>query len=74
MTAGRIKAVIFDCDGVMFDTTDANAAYYNRILAHFNRPVLTPEQFAYCHMHTVDNALRYLSKKVTNWRQRAVSE
>lgn len=60
MTYNLIKAVIFDCDGVMFDTTEANAAYYNRILKHMNRPELTPEQFAYCHMHTVDNALRFL--------------
>jgi HAD superfamily hydrolase (TIGR01549 family) len=60
MTRGWIKAVIFDCDGVMFDTTEANTAYYNRILQFFDRPALTPEQFAYCQMHTVDNALRYL--------------
>ena len=60
MTPDPIKAVIFDCDGVMFDTTEANAAYYNRILKHLDRPELTPEQFAYCHMHTVDNALRFL--------------
>jgi phosphoglycolate phosphatase len=56
----RIKAVIFDCDGVMFDTTGANSAYYNRILNHLGRPELTPEQFAYCHMHTVGNALKFL--------------
>jgi HAD superfamily hydrolase (TIGR01509 family) len=55
-----IKAVIFDCDGVMFDTKEANTAYYNRLLAHFGQPPLTPEQFAYCHMHTVDKALAYL--------------
>jgi HAD superfamily hydrolase (TIGR01509 family) len=55
-----IRAVIFDCDGVMFDTADANTAYYNRLLEHFGQPPLTPEQFAYCHMHTVDNALAYL--------------
>jgi phosphoglycolate phosphatase len=60
VTTDLIKAVIFDCDGVMFDTTEANAAYYNRILKHMNRPELTPEQFAFCHMHTVDNALRFL--------------
>jgi len=56
----RIKAVIFDCDGVMFDTTGANTAYYNRILKHLGRPELTPDQFAYCHMHTVNNALKFL--------------
>jgi len=60
VTNDLIKAVIFDCDGVMFETLDANAAYYNGILQHLGRPELTPAQLAYCHMHTVDNALRYL--------------
>lgn len=60
MNRRSIKGVIFDCDGVMFDTTAANAAYYNRILKHCGRPPLTPAQLAYCHMHTVDNALRHL--------------
>lgn len=60
MTRASLKAVIFDCDGVMFDTNRANAAYYNQILEQFGRPPLTPEQFKYCHMHTGDEAMRYL--------------
>ncbi|MDJ0721040.1 MAG: HAD-IA family hydrolase [Desulfobacterales bacterium] len=60
MTGPTLKAVIFDCDGVMFNTNRANEAYYNQILAHFGRPLLTPEQFKYCHMHTGDEAMRYL--------------
>jgi phosphoglycolate phosphatase len=55
-----VKAVVFDCDGVMFDTVKANTAYYDHILRHFGKPDLTPEQFAYTHMHTVDEALVYL--------------
>jgi HAD superfamily hydrolase (TIGR01509 family) len=47
---------------VLFDTQRANKAYYNHILAHFNRPVLTPEQLAYVHMHTVDTAIACLFK------------
>ena len=60
MTFPDLKAVIFDCDGVMFNTNRANEAYYNQILQHFARPLLTPEQFKYCHMHTGDEAMRYL--------------
>jgi HAD superfamily hydrolase (TIGR01549 family) len=56
----NIKVVVFDCDGVMFDTTKANMSYYNAILNHFGRPAMTPEQFAYSHMHTADEALAYL--------------
>ncbi len=60
MSIPTIKAVIFDCDGVMFNTNRANEAYYNQILQHFDRPLLTAEQFKYCHMHTGDEAMRYL--------------
>ncbi|MGB5424190.1 MAG: HAD-IA family hydrolase [Desulfobacterales bacterium] len=56
----EVKAVVFDCDGVMFDTVKANTAYYDHILRHFSKPDMTPEQFAYTHMHTVDQALAYL--------------
>ncbi|MBW1841164.1 MAG: hypothetical protein JRI75_05165, partial [Deltaproteobacteria bacterium] len=49
-----IVVVAFDCDGVMFDTTRANMAYYNRILNHFGKPDMTPEQFSFAHMHTAD--------------------
>ena len=60
MTILNPQAVIFDCDGVMFNTNRANEAYYNQILQHFDRPLLTPAQFKYCHMHTGDEAMHYL--------------
>ena len=56
----NIQLVIFDCDGVMFDTSNANTQYYNHILNHFGKPQMTREQFAYSHMHTVDQALAHL--------------
>jgi len=52
--------VIFDCDGVMFDSKGANTAYYNDILSHFNRPELTDKQLAYAHQHAVSAVLSYL--------------
>ncbi len=55
-----IKVVAFDCDGVMFDSREANKAFYNQVLRHFGRPELTPEQFAFAHMHTCDAALAHL--------------
>lgn len=55
-----IKAVIFDCDGVMFDSIKANTTYYNAILEHFGKGPMTAEQFDYVHMHTVTAALSYL--------------
>ncbi len=55
-----IKVVAFDCDGVMFDSSHANRAYYNHLLSHFHLPDMTEEQFDFAHMHTVDESLEYL--------------
>ena len=55
-----IKVVAFDCDGVHFDTEEANRAYYNHLLTHFGRPTMTPEQFAYAHQHTLNESIAYL--------------
>lgn len=60
MTYPRYQAVIFDCDGVMFDTTDANRAYYNAILTHFDKPPLSDDQFAFVHAHTVHDSIAHL--------------
>lgn len=54
------KVVAFDCDGVLFDTEQANWAYYNHILRHFEKPEMTPEQFAYAHQHTLNESIAYL--------------
>ncbi len=60
------KVVAFDCDGVMFDSREANRAYYNHLLGHFHLPAMTPEQLAFAHMHTVDEALaRLIPDKAT---------
>jgi HAD superfamily hydrolase (TIGR01549 family) len=56
----EIKVIAFDCDGVLFDTKKANKAYYNQILNHFGKLSMTPEQFAFAQMHTVDESLAYL--------------
>jgi HAD superfamily hydrolase (TIGR01509 family) len=55
-----IKVVAFDCDGVMFDSSLANRTYYNQLLEHVGLPAMTPEQFVYAHMHTIDETLVYL--------------
>lgn len=56
----QIKAVAFDCDGVMFDSSQANQAYYNKLLAHIGQPQMNAEQYAFAHMHTVEESLEYL--------------
>jgi HAD superfamily hydrolase (TIGR01509 family) len=60
MMKHKFKAVIFDCDGVMFDTINVNRSFYNRILAHFDKPPMTPQQLAFSHQHTVYESLANL--------------
>jgi len=36
----RYKLVIYDCDGVMFDSLESNYIFYDRILEHLNRQPL----------------------------------
>ncbi len=56
----EVKVVAFDCDGVMFDTAEANRAYYNHILAHFGRPPMDEEQLCFVHAHTLHQSLEHL--------------
>ncbi len=56
----KIKAVIFDCDGVLFDSKDANTRFYNSILAHFGKPPLKDNQVEYVHMHSLADSIRFL--------------
>jgi len=60
MSLKHIELVAFDCDGVMFDTAQANRLYYSHILQHFDRPTLTEEQFGFVHMHTINESMAYL--------------
>lgn len=40
----RIRAVIYDCDGVLVDSVESNRAYYNHILARFGLSEVTQSQ------------------------------
>ncbi len=62
-----IKAAIFDCDGVMFDTALANRKYYNEVLHKFNKPGLTDEQFFNVHMMTIKTAVEYLFPETNDY-------
>ncbi|MBW1705016.1 MAG: HAD-IA family hydrolase [Deltaproteobacteria bacterium] len=53
-------AVIFDCDGVMFDSRQANVNFYNHLLNRFNLPAMEEKQVPFIHMHTADESVQYL--------------
>lgn len=54
------EVIIFDCDGVLFDSRKANQSYYNHLLAHFGRPLMTEDDLSYVHMHTASESINYL--------------
>lgn len=60
LSVEQVKLVIFDCDGVMFDSKHANEVYYNHILARFGKPPMTSRQSRYVHMHTADQSIAHL--------------
>ena len=41
----RVRIVIYDLDGVLVDSFQANLAYYNRLLRHFDLPPVGPEHY-----------------------------
>jgi phosphoglycolate phosphatase len=43
LTYSVIELVIFDCDGVLFDSAQANIAYYNTVLERLSLPPMTSE-------------------------------
>ena len=56
----KISAVIFDCDGVMFDSRQANVNFYNHILSHFGLPPLTADDIEFVHMHTAAESVDHI--------------
>lgn len=60
MNISKLKAVVFDCDGVLFDTAEANRKFYDEVLEKFGKEKLNQEQFVNVHMMTVNEAIAYL--------------
>lgn len=55
-----LKLVIFDCDGVMFNSRESNRVYYNHLLQAFGCPPMDEEELAFVHIHNVHNSVRHI--------------
>jgi HAD superfamily hydrolase (TIGR01509 family) len=55
-----LKVVVYDLDGVVVDSSLANQAFYNHILAHFGRPPLTYGQWQAVRPLTAPDAIDLL--------------
>jgi phosphoglycolate phosphatase len=56
----KIRCVIYDCDGVLFDSLEANTKLYNDLCARVGRGPLREEELRYVHTHTVFEALHFI--------------
>jgi phosphoglycolate phosphatase len=63
MIMASLKLVVFDCDGVMFDSKDANRKYYNRLLEKFGYPQMNQEEEEYVHSHNVLASVTHIFRK-----------
>jgi phosphoglycolate phosphatase len=56
----KIRCVIYDCDGVLFDSIEANMRLYNDLCSTVGRTPLKEEEIRYVHSHTVFEALQFI--------------
>lgn len=56
----NVKCVIYDCDGVLFDSFDANKRLYNAIAEGGGRFPLDEDELRYCHTHTVFESIAHI--------------
>ena len=67
-----LKLVIFDCDGVLFDSREANRAYYNKLLRQFDCPTLNEDEVDYVHSHNVTDSVAHIFRNHTRIRQELI--
>jgi HAD superfamily hydrolase (TIGR01549 family) len=66
------KVVIYDCDGVMFDSFDANLAFYDRIMSSMRRPSLDrsdEEQMRILHTYANREVLAFFFPDPADFRE-----
>jgi phosphoglycolate phosphatase len=68
----KIHCVIYDCDGVLFDSFEANTKLYNDFCVKMGREPLRPEEMEYVHTHTVYEAIHFIFGRDKEMEKRAL--
>ncbi len=68
----KIRCVIYDCDGVLFDSIEANKKLYNDLCALVGRSPLNEEEVKYVHMHTVYETIQLIFGKGSGLEKKAL--
>ncbi len=69
---GKVKCVIYDCDGVLFDSFEANTRLYNDLCGLVGRAPLREEEKSYVHTHTVYEAIHFLFGRENDLEKKAL--
>ena len=68
----KIRCVIYDCDGVLFDSIEANMRLYNDLCSAVGRVPLEEEEIKYVHTHTVYEAIHFIFGEEDGLEKRAL--
>lgn len=64
--------MIYDCDGVLFDSIEANRRLYNDLCKTVGRDPLREEEIQYVHTHTVYEAIHFIFSKGDELEKKAL--
>jgi len=68
----KTRCVIYDCDGVLFDSFEANTRLYNDLCTKVGRGLLRKEEMEYVHTHTVYEAIHFIFGKGDELEKKAL--
>ncbi len=68
----KLKCVIYDCDGVLFDSFEANTKLYNDLCALVGRVPLKEEEMEYVHTHTVFESIHFVFGREDDLEKKAL--
>ena len=58
-----LNLIVFDCDGVLFDSREANRVYYNDLLRAFKHSPMDDQELDYVHSHNVTDSVSHIFRK-----------
>lgn len=68
----KIRCVIYDCDGVLFDSIEANTKLYNDLCVRVGRFPLREEEMNYVHTRTVYEAIHFIFGQRDEFEKKAL--
>jgi phosphoglycolate phosphatase len=66
----KIRCVIYDCDGVLFDSIEAQTKFYNDLCSRVGRYPLNEEEIQYVYSHTDADAIHFIFGKEKDLEKR----